>query len=161
MAAQGAGSEAGTGSSPPGGAPSRVFTYRRNISFGDCDPAGIAFYPNFYRWFDEAVHALMDEIGWDWRRTAKEFGWLGLPCAQASARFIRPVTHGQTIRVESRVTGFESRRIVFAHQVFRDTVLLCEGEEKRFVGVPHPDDPERVRAIDPPPALQQALTMPR
>jgi len=112
----------------------RVFVYHRQVSFGDCDPAGIAFYPNFYRWFDEAVHALMNQIGWSWRRTAKEMGWLGLPCAQARADFIRPVTH--------------------------DT-LLCEGEEKRFVGVPHPDDPDRVRAIDAPEALQEALTRPR
>jgi 4-hydroxybenzoyl-CoA thioesterase len=138
----------------------RVFIYRRDVSFGDCDPAGIAFYPNFYRWFDEAVHALMIEIGWGWRQTAKERGWLGLPAAEASARFLRPVTHGQTIRVESRAARFEPRRIVFCHLVFRDEVLLCEGEEKRFVGVPHPDDPGRVRAIDAPEELQQALTRP-
>lgn len=138
----------------------RVFVYHRRISFGDCDPAGIAFYPNFYRWFDEAVHALMDQIGWSWRRTAKEMGWLGLPCAQASASFIRPVTHGQAIRVETRVVGFEPRRIVFLHRVFRDDTLLCEGEEKRFVGVPHPDDPDRVRAIDAPEDLRRVLTTP-
>ena len=136
----------------------RVFVYYRQVSFGDCDPAGIAFYPNFYRWFDEAVHALMNQIGWSWRRTAQEMGWLGLPCAQARAHFIRPVTHGQSIRVESRAIRFEPRRIVFLHRVFRDDTLLCEGEEKRFVGVPHPNDPDRVRAIDAPPALQEALT---
>jgi 4-hydroxybenzoyl-CoA thioesterase len=138
----------------------RVFVYHRQVSFGDCDPAGIAFYPNFYRWFDEAVHALMNEIGWSWRRTSKEMGWLGLPCAQASAEFIRPVTHGQAIRVESRAIRFEPRRIVFLHRVFRDDTLLCVGEEKRFVGIPHPDDADRVKAIDPPEALQRLLTAP-
>lgn len=140
--------------------PARVFVYRRHISFGDCDPAGIAFYPNFYRWFDEAIHALMIEIGWGWRRTADEYGWLGLPCAEATARFKRPVTHGQTIRVESRVLRFEPRRIVFSHRIYRDEVLLCEGEEKRFVGVPHPDNADLVRATDVPAELQQALTAP-
>lgn len=138
--------------------PARVFVYCRHISFGDCDPAGIAFYPNFYRWFDEAVHALMIEIDWSWRRTADEFGWLGLPCAAASARFVRPVTHGQTIRVESQVLRFEPRRIVFSHRVYRDAVLLCEGEEKRFVGIPHPDNADLVRAMDVPAELQRALT---
>lgn len=151
VAAGAAGGEAGAGQP-------RTFVYRRDISFGDCDPAGIAFYPNFYRWFDEAVHALMIEIGWGWRKTASELGWLGLPCAAASARFLRPVTHGQTVRVESRVLRFEPRRIVFCHHVLRDEVLLCEGEEKRFVGIPHPDDPDRVQAIDAPAALQLALT---
>jgi 4-hydroxybenzoyl-CoA thioesterase len=138
--------------------PVRVFVYRRDISFGDCDPAGIAFYPNFYRWFDEAIHALMIEIGWSWRRTADEYGWLGLPCAEASARFLRPVTHGQTVRVESQVLRFEPRRIVFSHRVYRDAVLLCEGEEKRFVGLPHPENADLVRAMDVPEELQLALT---
>jgi len=138
----------------------RVFVFHRSISFGDCDPAGIAFYPNFYRWFDEAVHALMSDIGWGWRRTADELGWLGLPAAEASARFIRPVTHGQTVRVETQVLRFEPRRIVFSHRVFRDAELLCEGEEKRFVGMPHPDHADRVRAIDAPAELQRALTAP-
>jgi 4-hydroxybenzoyl-CoA thioesterase len=141
--------------------PGRVFRYERSVSFGDCDPAGIAFYPNFYRWFDEAVHALMDEIGWAWRTTKSERGWLGLPCAEASARFLRPVTHGQSVRIESRVLRFEPRRIVFGHRAFRDAVLLCEGEEKRFVGLPHPDDADRVIAIDPPPELRAALTTPQ
>ena len=136
----------------------RVFVYRRDISFGDCDPAGIAFYPNFYRWFDEAIHALMTDIGWGWRKTADELGWLGLPCAGATARFVRPVTHGQAVRVETRVLRFEPRRIVFSHRVFRDDELLCEGEEKRFVGVPHPEHADRVRAMDVPAELQQALT---
>ncbi len=138
----------------------RVFVYRRTVTFGDCDPAGIAFYPNFYRWFDEAVHALMREIGWGWQRTSGEFGWLGLPCAGASANFRRPVTHGETVWIESQVIRFEKRRIVFGHRVFRDDTLLCEAEEKRFVGILHPDDPKRVRAIEAPAALQQALTMP-
>lgn len=138
--------------------PTRLFRYQRSIAFGDCDPAGIAFYPNFYRWFDEAVHSLMNEIGWDWRKTKQERGWLGLPCAEASARFIRPVTHGQSVHVESRVLRFEPRRIVFSHRVLRGDVLLCEGEEKRFVGLPHPENPDRVLAIDAPLELQLALT---
>lgn len=136
---------------------SRVFRHEIAVSFGDCDPAGIVFYPNFYRWFDIAVHALMREIDWGWQRTADEFGWLGLPLAGASAKFLRPVTHGDRIIVESQVVSVADRRIVFAHRVLRGEVLACEGEETRFIGVPHPDDPARVKAIDVPAALQVAL----
>ena len=28
--------------------------YSVTVQFGDCDPAGIVFYPNFQRWMDEA-----------------------------------------------------------------------------------------------------------
>ena len=30
----------------------RTTHYRVRIEFGDCDPAGIVFYPNFQRWID-------------------------------------------------------------------------------------------------------------
>ena len=29
--------------------------YRFKIRFGDTDAAGIVFYPNYYRWMDEAT----------------------------------------------------------------------------------------------------------
>ena len=34
---------------------SRVHTSRFLVEFGDCDPAGIVFYPNFLRWMDAAA----------------------------------------------------------------------------------------------------------
>ncbi|MGE0313987.1 MAG: acyl-CoA thioesterase [Lautropia sp.] len=135
----------------------RVFRLAIDVVFGDCDPAGIVFYPNFYRWFDSSVHALMREIGWGWQRTAAEFDWLGLPIAAASANFLRPVAHGDRIVVESRVLRIADRRIVFAHRVLRGDVIACEGEETRFVGIRHPDDPARVKAIEVPDALRAAL----
>ncbi len=33
------------------------------VGWGDCDPAGIVFYPNFYRWFDACSHALLTARG--------------------------------------------------------------------------------------------------
>ena len=135
----------------------RVFRHAIDVSFCDCDPAGIVFYPNFYRWFDVAVHAAMREIGWGWQRTADEFGWIGLPLAEANANFLRPVTHGDRIVVESRVMSVAERRIVFGHRVLKGEVVACVGEETRFVGVPHPSDPARVKSIRVPAALRAAL----
>lgn len=34
-----------------------AFTLDTFISFGDCDPAGIVFYPNFFGLFDRTFHA--------------------------------------------------------------------------------------------------------
>ena len=30
------------------------------IQWGDCDPAGIVFYPNFFRWMDAATWHFFD-----------------------------------------------------------------------------------------------------
>ena len=34
-------------------------TTRVEIQFGDCDPAGIVYYPNYFRFFDNATAALV------------------------------------------------------------------------------------------------------
>ena len=37
--------------------------YKITVNWGDCDPAGIVFYPNFYKWMDEAHWDYFDQIG--------------------------------------------------------------------------------------------------
>ncbi len=137
---------------------SRVFRYPIEVKFGDCDPAGIVYYPNFYRWFDEGVHAAARACGWGWERTASRYGWLGLPLADAGASFRRPVEPGDQLVLETRLTALEQRRLVFGHRILRADVLVCEGFERRFVGKRTDDTPPRVRAIDVPLALVRALT---
>ena len=34
---------------------------RRTLAWGECDPAGIIFYPNYYRFMDEAAWAMLDD----------------------------------------------------------------------------------------------------
>ncbi len=33
------------------------------VEWGDCDPAGIVFYPNYFRWFNQGAHALFGAAG--------------------------------------------------------------------------------------------------
>ena len=33
------------------------------VGWGDCDPAGIVFYPNYFRWFDDASWRLFEAGG--------------------------------------------------------------------------------------------------
>ena len=36
---------------------------RVQVGWGDCDPAGIVFYPRFYAWMDNVSHVLAREMG--------------------------------------------------------------------------------------------------
>ena len=42
------------------------FTTRmqRTVEWGDCDPAGIIFYPTYYRWMDAASWHLFEQAGY-------------------------------------------------------------------------------------------------
>ena len=42
---------------------SKTQIHRVTVHFGDCDPAGIVFFPNFSRWMDEASLAFFMACG--------------------------------------------------------------------------------------------------
>ena len=46
-----------------GDAERRYLAVRVQVGWGDCDPAGIVFYPRFYAWMDMVSHVLAREMG--------------------------------------------------------------------------------------------------
>ena len=72
-------------------------------NWGDCDAAGIIFYPVYFRWFDECTQALLRSVGLDQRSLRDEFGIVGTAAVDASARFTAPVTYGDLLRTTSFV----------------------------------------------------------
>jgi len=56
----------------------RTTTTTVNVTFGDCDPAGIVFFPNFSRWMDSASLAFFMQCGVPpWRELVKTRGIVG------------------------------------------------------------------------------------
>lgn len=40
-----------------------IVDYKFRVRWGDTDAAGIVFYPNFYKWMDDATHEFLAVIG--------------------------------------------------------------------------------------------------
>ena len=122
---------------------------RFTVEFGDCDPAQIVFYPNFFRWMDAAaLHFFRAAHVPPWRDHEAATGIIGTPLVDASARFLRPATYGDVIDVESAVVECRRRSFVLAHVIRRGDVVLVEGREIRVFARRHPDDPTRIAAVD-------------
>jgi 4-hydroxybenzoyl-CoA thioesterase len=118
------------------------------VQFGDCDPAGIVFFPNFSRWMDESSLAFFMACGVPpWRELVKTRGIIGTPLLEIHTRFLRPATYGQQIEVHTHVEEWNAKTFRHRHLVKRGNELLCEGTELRAFCTRHPDDPERIRAI--------------
>ena len=43
------------------------------LHWGDCDPAGIIFYPTYFRWFDAATWALSASVGYSAKRMREAY----------------------------------------------------------------------------------------
>lgn len=127
------------------------------VQWGDCDPAAIVFYPNYFRWFDSASHALFDKLFGPKRELLGQLDIMGFPLAEASAKFVRPSRMGQTIEIESTIVSCTDKRFTVAHRCTRDGDLLLEGQEIRFAGRLDPREPQRLRAIALPAELIRAF----
>jgi 4-hydroxybenzoyl-CoA thioesterase len=126
----------------------RTTTYDVPVQFGDCDPAGIVFFPNFSRWMDAASLAFFMQCGIPpWRELVKTRGIVGTPLLEIHTRFIKSVTYGETIRITTHVEEWREKVFIQLHRVTRGEVLICEGRETRAFVKRDADDPDRLRAI--------------
>ncbi|WP_298835646.1 thioesterase family protein [uncultured Piscinibacter sp.] len=122
--------------------------HRVEVHFGDCDPAGIVFFPNFSRWMDAASLKFFMDCGLPpWRELVKTRGIVGTPLLEINTRFIKSVTYGETITIATWIEEWRDKVFVQMHRVTRGDELICEGREVRAFVKRDPDNPERLRAI--------------
>ncbi len=127
---------------------SKTHVYPVNVQFGDCDPAGIVFFPNFSRWMDEASLAFFMACGVPpWRELVKTRGIIGTPLLEIHTTFKRPATYGETIEVHTRVEEWSAKTFRHRHVVKRGDTLLCEGTEVRAFCIRDPENADRIKAI--------------
>jgi 4-hydroxybenzoyl-CoA thioesterase len=123
-----------------------------DVRFGDCDPAGIVFFPNFHRWLDaSSLHFFMQCGVPPWYELTPVNGIIGTPLLEHNTRFVKTATFGERIEVHTCVSEWRARTFVHTHRVMRDGELLCEGTEVRAFCIRDPQDPKRIRAIPVPP----------
>ena len=112
---------------------SRTTTHSVAVNFGDCDPAGIVFFPNFSRWMDAASLSFFLLGGVPRGRVLeKTRGIVGPPLLEIHTRFIQSVTYGETIQIETCIEAWHGKAFVQLHRVMRDGELVCEGRETRI-----------------------------
>ena len=122
------------------------FEIRAN--WGDCDAAGLIFYPNYFRWFDECTQALLRSVGLDQRSLRDEFGIVGTAAVDAGARFAAPVSHGDLLRATSYVERWGTSSFTVYHRLEREAqVLAVEGREVRIWAKRMPDGQLRAEPI--------------
>ena len=134
---------------------SKTVVYDVQVMFGDCDPAGIVFFPNFSRWMDASSLNFFVQCGvLHWRELVKSTGIIGTPLLEIHTKFSRPATYGETLQIHTSVEEWRSKVFIHRHIVKRGDVLICEGTETRAFCQRVPGDPDRIQAIAVPPDIK-------
>jgi 4-hydroxybenzoyl-CoA thioesterase len=118
----------------------RYLAVRVQVGWGDCDPAGIVFYPRFYAWMDTVSHVLAREMG-----IARESmippgpEMLGFPVVGTQAHYLSPARMDDVLEVRTWVSRVGRSSLSLRHEIVRiddgGEELLVRGREDRvFIG---------------------------
>ncbi|MBI5275545.1 MAG: acyl-CoA thioesterase [Burkholderiales bacterium] len=112
---------------------SEAFTGRVHhvLSWGECDPAGIIYYPTYYHWMDSATWALVASCGYPASRMRDEH--YTMPLVDAQCSFISSPTFGDECEVRSHVSKWGRTSFTVSHEVVMlvDGRVLARGSEAR------------------------------
>ena len=101
------------------------------IEWGDCDPAGIIFYPRYFHIFDASTAQLFETaLGMSKFEMFKTLPFSGFPLVRTQARFLRPTRFGDEVSVESTIS-FGRSSFDVRHRLTLKGELCAEGKEMR------------------------------
>jgi len=133
---------------------------RVQVGWGDCDPAGIVFYPRFYAWMDNVSHVLAREMG-ILRESMIPPGvdLLGFPVVGTQAEYLAAARLDDILEVRTWVARVGLTSLSLRHEIVRieadaaETLLVRGREDRVFVG----HGPTGLRPRELTPRMRQAL----
>jgi 4-hydroxybenzoyl-CoA thioesterase len=141
----------------------KEFIYTQRVAFGDCDPARIVWFPNFFRWIDSASRHFFVGCGVPpWHETEKALGIIGTPLVDTHATFIKTASYGDELHIHTSIPEWRNKSFVQRHRVMRDNgqgaapdlIMHCdevrifagrrEGENNGVYSLPIPQEIRRL-----------------
>ncbi|TMA93712.1 MAG: acyl-CoA thioesterase [Deltaproteobacteria bacterium] len=116
------------------------------IEWGQCDPAGIVFYPQYFLIFDSSTGWLFERTGLSPSAMRKKYSIVGMPIVEVGARFVVPCRFDDEVIVESEVSEWGRSSFTVQHRILKKGELALDGFEKRVWAVPHPERTGGIRA---------------
>ena len=118
--------------------------YTQRVEFGDCDPARIVWFPNFFRWIDAASRHFFIQCGVPpWHETEKTMGVIGTPLVDTHAKFLKTASYGDTLEIHTSIAEWRGKSFVQRYRVTRansqavaggiDAIMECD-EVRIFAG---------------------------
>jgi acyl-CoA thioester hydrolase len=100
------------------------FRYRRRVQFAETDLAGIAHFSAFFRFMEEAEHALWRAAGLSIGAAEQTGGW---PRVSAAFDFKHPLRFEEEFDVTIQIAEATRRSIRYACSITRDDLTIGTG----------------------------------
>jgi len=124
------------------------------ITWGDCDPAGIVYYPRYFEMFDESTVGLFERaLGMTKYQSQKEFEFAGYPMVDTRAKFSIPNRYGDDVEIESTIAEFRRSSFDIQHRMLKNGALSVECSETRVWVGRDPADASKIKSVPIPQAV--------
>ena len=117
------------------------------IAWGDCDPANIVYFPNYFAWFDASTAHHFNAAGLPKPELIRRYNVVGFPMVDTQAKFHVPSRHGDVVTIETTITRFGRSSFDVEHRLMRGQTLAVEGFEKRVL-VQKTEDGDGIRSFE-------------
>ncbi len=126
-----------------------MHTSRREIEieWGDCDPADIVYFPNYFAWFDAGLMHHFASVGLPKKELLERYGLVGWPLVETHARFMKPSTYGEKVVVETTITKFGRTSFEILYRLKRGEETAVEVEEKRVLVGRDPEGTGKLKPV--------------
>ncbi len=138
---------------------SKIIVHTVSVEFGDCDPAAIVWFPNFYRWIDAASRHFFIGCGVPrWEETARTLGVIGTPIVDSKASFSKTASYGDRLDIRVSISEWRNKSFVQTYRVTRDRAdgaepdLIMSCEEVRIFAGRREDG--SIKAVPAPPEIR-------
>jgi 4-hydroxybenzoyl-CoA thioesterase len=138
-----------------------MLTVSRNIriEWGDCDPAGIVYYPRYFEMFDAATSALFERAtGMTKLAALRAYDFAGHPLVATRGRFLKPLRFGDDVVCETTATEVKRSSVQILHKITKDGEVSVEGYETRVWVGWDPANPKMLKARPFPPDVAARLS---
>ena len=128
------------------------------VQWGDCDPAGIVFYPRYFEWFDACTILLFEKAtGMTKINMLAKYGGAGLALLEARANFKVASHYGEDIDIETQVTEFRRSSFFVAHKVTKARRAGARRLRDRLWTARDPADPKKIKSATMPAEILAAF----
>ena len=110
----------------------KIKQYKIKVEWGDCDPYGIVFYPNFYKWMDSAQWNYFKSIKQPISKLEKLYNIKGLPLLHTEAKFLSACIREDILNVETSLVNITNSTLRLQHIIKRKSKIVCSGAEVRI-----------------------------
>ena len=100
------------------------------VAWGECDAAGIVYFPKFFNFMDLTFQALMHKGGYSHRGLQDDLN-VRLPIIDTGAKFSSPISFEEKLVVEADVVHWGTKSFRIQYKGTREGMPVFEGHEVR------------------------------